>query len=378
MATPHKLDYYPAQLYTGKRWYIGYYVTDPLSGKMKRVTIKWNRIKNLKDRRKEGRQLVKHINEKLARGWNPLLEAQTPQGFTLLSRVFAQYERKMERAHSEGTLRADTVRSYRSYLKNWREWHAEFAQAYALHFTKNLINEFLDHIYFERNRSPRTRNNYLAFLDILSAFMVEKEYLAVNPTNGIKKLPEKAKKRTIIPQSYLELIFDHLRDNHKAFYIICLAEYSTFIRRTELTLLQIKHINFKEHTILVPATISKNKKDYHVTVPKALLILLVDHCKNRPQHYYIFGPDWLPSNQRLNPKKISDTWAKMRKKLRLPAQYQFYSLKDSGITAMLNAGIPANVVRDQARHHNIAQTDAYVQRGSGANKAVLDFWATLK
>ena len=378
MSTSQKLDYYPAQLYTGKRWYIGYYVMHPQKGTMQRITIKFNRIKNLADRKREGRQLVKRINEKLARGWNPLIEAQSPQGYAKLARVFAEFARNMERAHSENTMRADTLRSYHSYLKNWRTWHTEFAQAYAINFTKTLVNQFLDHIYFERNRTARTRNNYLAFLDILGNFMVEKEYLPSNPTQGIKKLPEKAKKRTIIPASYLELIFKHFKSTHKAYYIICLFEYLTFIRRTELTHLQLKHVNFTAKTILVPAAISKNKKDYCVTLPAVLLKLLIEHTKNRPEHYYLFGPQWLPARQRLNPKKISDTWAKMRKELKLPPQYQFYSLKDTGITQMLNAGIPANVVRDQARHHNISQTDAYVQRHVGANKAILDFWATLK
>ena len=49
----------------------------------------------------------------------------------------------------------------------------------------------------------------------------------------------------------------------------------------------------------------------------------------------------------------------MRTKLNLPKNVHWYSLKDSGITDLLRAGVPLISVRDHARHFSSAQTDTY-------------------
>jgi hypothetical protein len=65
----------------------------------------------------------------------------------------------------------------------------------------------------------------------------------------------------------------------------------------------------------------------------------------------------------------------IRQELRLPDTYQFYSLKDSGITQMI-AMLNVSEVRDQARHHSISITDVYTDRAkSDGNEHIkhLDF-----
>ncbi len=56
-------------------------------------------------------------------------------------------------------------------------------------------------------------------------------------------------------------------------------------------------------------------------------------------------------------------WLQVRKALNLPDSYQLYSLKDSGITKMINL-LNVSEVRDQARHSSIAITDVYTDRGT--------------
>lgn len=377
MPTSQKLPYYPAQLYKGKRWYIGYYVTDPQSGLMKRQVIKWNRIKNLREREREGRQLVRHINEKLARGWNPLIEQDSPQTFRPLAEAFQKFLRRHQHAHKNGNLRPDTLRSYASYISMFEKWCPDYEKAYCVVFTRRLILNFLDFIYYDRDNSARTRNNYLAYFRQIGAFMVENEYLKANPAEGIKSLPTSPKKRVLIPESYLHDIFSHLKKHDPGFYVVCLLEYLTFIRRTELSKLRVKHIRLKSQIIEIPASISKNKKDGQVTILKELQGPLIEHLKGAANSDYLISQNFRPGRSKIDPKKISDRWAALRKELNLPAVYQFYSLKDTGITQMLNSGLPSIVVRDQARHHNISQTDDYAQRHTGANLALLS-WASAK
>lgn len=58
---------------------------------------------------------------------------------------------------------------------------------------------------------------------------------------------------------------------------------------------------------------------------------------------------------------LREKWQKIRKKLKFSDTYQFYSLKDSGITKMINI-LNVSEVRDQARHSSIAITDVYTDR----------------
>ena len=80
-----------------------------------------------------------------------------------------------------------------------------------------------------------------------------------------------------------------------------------------------------------------------------------------PSNYYIIGHDFTPSERKCTDKILRAKWLQVRKALQLPDKYQFYSLKDSGITKMLNI-IDVAEVRDQARHSNIAITDVYTDR----------------
>ena len=65
------------------------------------------------------------------------------------------------------------------------------------------------------------------------------------------------------------------------------------------------------------------------------------------------------------------------KRLDLPKEYQFYSLKDSGIRALANAeGIV--IARDQARHSSVAVTNKYLQgRDRPVHKETIRFKGAL-
>ena len=68
-----------------------------------------------------------------------------------------------------------------------------------------------------------------------------------------------------------------------------------------------------------------------------------------------------PGNYRIYPAKhFGDFWTlKMKMALGLPAQYKFYSLKDTGITDLIRSNTDLLSVRDQARHHSLQMTDLY-------------------
>ena len=151
--------------------------------------------------------------------------------------------------------------------------------------------------------------------------------------------------------------------NNKGYHVLCLVAYYCLIRRTELTKLKVSDVILKNEIISIPGTISKNKKTQIVTIPLELMNFLVNHLNGSKNSDYLFSENKFKTGQKqLDPKKISDTWSKMRKTLNIDDSYQWYSLKDTGITNYLQLGIPTIDVKNQTRHHSISQTETYIPK----------------
>ena len=64
--------------------------------------------------------------------------------------------------------------------------------------------------------------------------------------------------------------------------------------------------------------------------------------------------------------------------LKLPTQYKFYSLKDTGITEMLRSGCDTLSVKEQARHSSLLMTDIYTPHDiQEANPLLLRYQGVL-
>ena len=59
-------------------------------------------------------------------------------------------------------------------------------------------------------------------------------------------------------------------------------------------------------------------------------------------------------------KNLFAVWQRMREELSMPDSYHFYSLKDTGITEMLESGMPSKFVKDLAGHHSLTMTERYL------------------
>lgn len=376
--TKFLIDFLPAELHEANSgWFISYYVAHPATGKLTRKRIKWNRITNITERRKTGKQLCQKINLQLAQGWNPYIEQEAPRSYATLTEATTIYLNQIKKQIKDGSMRPDTLRSYTSYINiitNW--WAANKKHEPHTHFfTQNNVRQFLDYIYYDQDNSPRTHNNYISFISTLGSWLVANGYCKANPATGLPKKRVGDKTRTIIAPNYLAEIFTATQPA-PGWHALLKTIYYTFVRRTELTFLQVQHINLAKQILTIPAAISKNRTENSVVLPNTLVDLLAPLIAGQPKTYFLFSAnDFLPGPERILPKKISDQWARLRKQLALPSTYQFYSLKDTGITAMLTANVAPIIVRDQARHHDIAMTNKYTPSGANLGSEILrEMW----
>lgn len=245
---------------------------------------------------------------------------------------------------------------------------------YAYQFTKTLCCDFLDWVYYDRESSPQTRNNYRGWLVSLGNFMTERGYLEENPASGIQKMRTGDKLRSALEPNDLRRLSNYLRDNDRYFLLACMMEYYTFIRPTELSFIRVGDIDVKNRQILVRGTFAKNHKDMMVAVNPKVLHLMIDlGIFNHPGGHYIFSKGLRPGEEYQSPEQFNRKWHKLRGVMGWPESYKFYSLKDSGIRDLANeSGIV--VARDQARHRDITTTNKYLTaRGTSAPEAAKDF-----
>lgn len=363
----------------GKEWYIEFYAFDPALGKLRRKKIKVNRIKAITKRRAYARDVMGRITTQLQRGWNPWITKDVGD-LHLFADVCDSYERYIDKMYSSGNYRKETYVGYKSYLRNLKSYVDGHPIYYMYQLDRAYLVEFLDYIFIERDNGGQTRNNYLSWLSNFCGWAVDKNYLLTRPTDGIPFIDRKhlRKKRQVIPVNVVRKIGEWLKKNDPHFLLACQLLYNCFIRPVEMTRLRVGWINVSAGTITIPADAAKNRETMVVTVPKKVLTLAIDigtfHAANQD---FLFSIDLRPGSHQVDPVIFRHHWAAVRKALGLRPEWQFYSLKDTGITEMLENNIASITVRDQARHSSLAITEVYTRHLQSAHPDVLEWDGSL-
>ena len=351
---------YP-KLHTGKKWFIDFFAFDPASGEMKRKKYHIDNIEKIGERRKKATEIIAVTLRKLREGWNPWVNTQESRGFTLISDCLDRYMEYIKRKS-----RKKTKHSYQSRVNILNQYISSCVLPikYAYQYDSAFVNDFLDWLYLDRGVTERTRNNYRGWCYSFAEFMVSRKYIDSNPVEHIAALDEKKKFRKDLSPTMLKQMSHYLKHEDKHFLLACYMEYFTFIRPTELSYLKVGDISLKDKTIFVSEDFSKNKRSAKVALNDTLLQLMTElGVTSAPADYFLFGRNFKPSPNRCHADQYNRRWKKMREALGWSEEYQFYSLKDSGIRDLANEqGVV--VARDQARHSDVSTTNRYIQENS--------------
>lgn len=272
------------------------------------------------------------------------------------------------RQHIARLYKPTTARDYSKRLDVLLHWCSMHG---ITHVEEINFLQFLDYLFLDRGVSPRTRNNYRTWLRSFCSW-------ARLDMGDVPTMKERGKIRQPLPASMLRRIRNYLVLHDKHFLLAVMLEYYTFIRPGELSELRIGDIDVKRHAIHVRASISKNGKAEMVGLNNSIVALMRELGTMRyPKEWHLFSCRLRPGTAKLDSRMFRDRWARLRKQLAIPKEYQFYSLKDSGIRDLANsAGIV--IARDQARHSSIAVTNKYLQgRDHPVHAATIKFKGAL-
>lgn len=375
------LQYKPA-IYSKhtKDKYVYFYVLDPQSvidgaPKLKRIRTKFNDYKSARERDAAALRFRDEVNRKLANGWNPLMDSTSKRSWSTIEEALGCYERHLKKLYKDDSIKRRTYDDYSSRFRKLLEYIQLRPIVYIHMFSRQYIEGFLEYLFVERGCLPRSRNNYLSWLTTFCNHLVGCGFLSTNPCVGIKNLKEGEKKRKAILEEDRLRLFDWLYKTDRPYLLACQFMYYTLIRPIELSQLKVGDINFEYHTVFVSAAISKNRHDGVVTIPNALMKSIEElRIADYPKDFYLFGNNFLPSPKAIRrPILFAKRWIIVRKELGFPDYYQFYSLKDTGITDMINK-VGLNVAKDQARHSSVAITNYYAAKNQmSAHPELKDF-----
>ena len=367
------IDYKPAVLQKGvkENWLIVYYAKVPAQNEFKRFRKRVPPLSPTREREKYAKKMIAAINQKLDHGWSPFYE-DTNVKYKSLEYCAELFLKMQEREVEEGVKRTDTLRSYKSFLDLFVKYlkDKKLMLKFVIEIDTFVIQNYLDYLFYDRKNSARTYNNHLKFLNTFFLWCKTKNFINANPAESIKPKAKVQKKREVLAVD-IKAKVKTLRETNFHYYVLCMLTYYCFIRRTELTKLKVSDVYLHGGYIVIDGTNSKNRKTESVTIPDVFLTDLAQHLTTANNSDYLFSTNKFKAGPTpITPKKISDEWAKFRKLHKFDSKYQFYSLKDTGITDLLNSGIPAIKVRDQARHYDLKITESYTARNKFADEMV--------
>lgn len=375
-STPKKLSFAEIEKFRlpiynrkGKDKMVYFYVLDPdsvLEGhpRLRRIRKKFNHIHNKKERDEAALRFRDEVAVKLKQGWNPLIQESGKKGFTLYTIALERYEHYLKKLLKDKVLKEKTFVDYNSRLRQLKDYNEQLQSkmVYIYQFDRCYIEGFLEYIYIERDTSPRTRNNYLRWVSSLCTYLYNNGYIASNSAERIALLREDDKRRKTLTAKDMQRLSDYLQEHNPEFLLACQVHYYTLIRPGEMSHIVINDIDLREQTIFVSKEHSKNRHDGKVTLPTKVIHRMIDQgIFNYPGNYYLFGKGFTPTPERADARIFREEWVKVREALGFPDTYQFYSLKDTGITDAIDK-VGLTIIKDQARHSSIEITNKYIRK----------------
>ena len=344
--------------------HIEYYVYNPVTMKMERQRIRLEKLshqfKNRSQYKQMVMQLMMNLTGKLAGGWTPYGENQNVAEYTPINKAIEAYI-----ADKSRDLRKASMVSYISVAKIFVEWlTTQNIHEMASHLlNQRTCQRFMDELRDRPKFNNNTYNTYLKKYRACFAWMVDRGYCKENPFEKIKTLKKQEKIRQLIPVDAREIVINHVRTSkHPNYEIVMHLIFTSLIRPSEIERLQVRDVDLKNKCIHIPANKAKTHKDRDAALSDTCIALLIP-LLSKPG----ILPTWylINSNYECGPEPcyhgmFKKHWMKIRKDCGLPDEMQLYSLKDSGITEMLEAGVSINQVKEAAGHSDISTTNKYI------------------
>jgi len=347
-----------------KAWFVYFDFTDRLTLKTVRKQFrgKLHKYSTVKDRLREGKVFTEYWKEELRSGWNPFLKDgihKMPYNY----KVSEAFEKIL--ALHISSLKQRAKETYTYINKSFLEWvKANRYDVNLKDFSHSMASEYMDYLIKVKKYSGRTHNDHLIVLKVLINAMIEREWTIKNPFKKIKPKETTIGRNLAYTDKEREDLKNMLYKKDRDMYYFSQIMYYCFIRRSELARLRVGDLDLQNHTITIPAAVSKNKTQESVVIPVGLEAVLKEMKLARyDKNDYLFGYR-LQRTQvpYANINHISTRHNKFVKQLGIDSQKGLYSWKHSGVcVAYYATGKDIYSLMRQLRHRDLNTTQIYLK-----------------
>jgi integrase len=331
------LNYKPARISRGKKWYVSFQFLNKGMWKKFKVYHNINRFHDKDEKEEFAQALAEGVNRLLKEGFNPFdidekFKEEEPKKIWTLGQGLNYFKQKL----TDRGLRKRSIQSYQSVLRMLNK-----NLAAVLHKDISTINK--THIQAALSGNDwgnTTYNNNITFVKAIFNYLIDAEILKENPAARIKPLPETITKHKYFDDKTWEKI-KKKADPQLLDFILFM--YHTGTRPNEAR--QIKYEYIKGDQMLIPASISKNRKDGYIPISK----YIQDKYKGNG---FIFGTSVNYFNQKFQVVK---------KDLKLGKDYTLYSVKHTRALHLAKDGASPYSIMSLFRHHSLEVTMRYLR-----------------
>ncbi len=366
-----------------RQWFIYFSIKDPATGRMQ-VFRKYDgfaQLKTAEERNKHGRKLITRWTKKILSGWNPFFENDLvkyasrikydqdarKQGREVESTRNFEYYSSMYLDYVKSTLklRSSSYTTYKSKLRIFGIFLTGqgLDKSNVRFFNNNTIKEFNAWLRKSRNLEGKGINEYNEALHRFFRYLAEElKYITINPTVGIRHFKETNQPHLAFNDVYIKKLRELVENEDKYIWLMCRMIFSCFTRPKELRLLQIKHFNWADGTIKLPAEISKNNKTRIITIPDYMLTILLENKVNTfPDEYYFMSLHKQPGERPVHKNWLYRKMKRYFVELKFPKGYTLYSFKHTGVQKLARADVNLLYIQGQLGHSSLDEMYPYVQ-----------------
>jgi integrase len=347
-------------------WFVYFDYTDLLTHKTARKQFRGNinRIKDREERTKAGNALVKYWKRQLQDGYNPFSEDEAILKMPYHYTVQEAFEKIL--ALHQPTLGKRSKETYSYVVRFFTEWlqkkgyqHISMAE-----FPNNLAADYMDSLITDRGYAGRTHNDHLLILKTLINCMIDREWIQKSPFKKIPNKPVSTGRNIAYTDKERKRLLKFLYEQDRNMYYFAQIMYYTFIRRSELARLKVGDFDLRNHTITIPANVSKNKVQESVVIPVGLESVLKEmKLKQYAPDDYVFGHMLERSfHQFKNINHISTRHNEYLTELKIDREKGLYSHKHTGVVkAYYATGKDIYAILRQLRHRSLETTQIYLK-----------------
>jgi site-specific recombinase XerD len=222
--------------------------------------------------------------------------------------------------------------------------------------TTTDLRQFLIHLKRDKKYSARSLHRKICSIKSFFKFLKKEGFVSLNPTDNIDspKIP-KSLPKTITVEEALKLL--SAPDNPRDKAILYLL-YGTGIRVSELSNLNIEHIDLKDRMIHIVG--GKGNKDRIIPIPDGIIKILDCYLKNRRNDTIEKALILNRSGYRLTPRSIQRLVKKYKEEADLmDKKLTPHTLRHAFATHLLSNAVDIRVIQELLGHASLSTTQLY-------------------